>query len=171
MKYEELVAELSAGKTLESLLDLTKGQDCFIYKAKGKCFDLNEVIYIPDVSLNDIPTDYVMSKDDLAEWAIGDGIYRHYNPIEWTATIEELEPGIYGYTSTTVSNIPAENYEMLTVLCNGTYMNIKGHVKIVYDSNAPYIEYKSTNTVNTDSVIIHVQKGQIKNNGVSTITR
>ena len=28
-------------------------------------------------------------------WAIGDGIYRHYNPIEWTATIEELEPDIY----------------------------------------------------------------------------
>ena len=90
-------------------------------------------------------------------WAIGDGIYRHYNPIEWTATIEELESGIYGYTSTMVSNVPAEN--------------IKGHVKIVYDSNAPYIEYKSTNTVNADSVIIHVQKGQIKNNGVSTVTR
>lgn len=104
-------------------------------------------------------------------WVIGDGIYRHYNPIEWTATIEELESGIYGYTSTMVSNIPAENYEMLTVLCNGTYMNIKGHVKIVYDSNVPYIEYKSTNTVNADSVIIHVKKGQIKNNGVSTVTR
>lgn len=104
-------------------------------------------------------------------WVIGDGIYRHYNPIEWTATIEVLESGIYGYTSTMISNVPAENYEMLTVLCNGTYMNIKGHVKIVYDSNAPYIEYKSTNTVNADSVIIHVQKGQIKNNGVSTVTR
>lgn len=104
-------------------------------------------------------------------WVIGDGIYRHYNPIEWTATIEELESGIYGYTSAMISNVPAENYEMLTVLCNGTYMNIKGHVKIVYDSNAPYIEYKSTNTVNADSVIIHVQKGQIKNNGVSTVTR
>ena len=50
-------------------------------------------------------------------------------------------------------------------------MNIKGHVKIVYDSNAPYIECKLTNTVNADSVIIHVQKGQIKNNGVSTVTR
>lgn len=104
-------------------------------------------------------------------WAIGDGIYRHYNPIEWTATIEELEPGIYGYTSTTVSNIPAENYEMLTVLCNGTYMNIKGYVQIVYDNNTPYIEYKSTSIVNADSVIIHAQKGQIKNNGVSTVTR
>lgn len=104
-------------------------------------------------------------------WVISDSIYRHYNPIEWTATIEELESGIYGYTSAMVSNVPAENYEMLTVLCNGTYMNIKGHVKIVYDSNAPYIEYKSTNTVNADSVIIHVQKGQIKNNGVSTVTR
>lgn len=104
-------------------------------------------------------------------WVIGESIYRHYNPIEWTATIEELESGIYGYTSTMVSNVPAENYEMLTVLCNGTYMNIKGHVKIVYDSNAPYIEYKSTNTVNADSVIIHVQKGQIKNNGVSAVTR
>nr|DAU90074.1 MAG TPA: hypothetical protein [Bacteriophage sp.] len=104
-------------------------------------------------------------------WVIGDGIYRHYNPIEWIATIEELESGIYGYTSTMVSNVPAENYEMLTVLCNGTYMNIKGHVKIVYDSSTPYIEYKSTNTVNADSVIIHVQKGQIKNNGVSAVTR
>lgn len=101
----------------------------------------------------------------------GDGIYRRYNPIEWTATIEELESGIYGYTSTMVSNVPAENYEMLTVLCNGTYMNIKEHVKIVYDSNTPYIEYKSTNTVNADSVIVHVQKGQIKNNGVSAVTR
>lgn len=104
-------------------------------------------------------------------WVIGDSIYRHYNPIEWTATIEELESGIYGYTSTMVSNVPAENYEILTVLCNGTYMNIKGHVKIVYDSNTPYIEYKSTNTVNADSVIVHVQKGQIKNNGVSAVTR
>lgn len=104
-------------------------------------------------------------------WVIGDSIYRHYNPIEWTATIEELESGIYGYTSTMVSNVPAENYEMLTVLCNGTYMNIKGHVKIVYDSNTPYIEYKSTNTVNADSVIVHVQKGQIKNNGVSAVSR
>lgn len=104
-------------------------------------------------------------------WVIGDSIYRHYNPIEWTATIEELESGIYGYTSTMVSNVPAENYEMLTVLCNGTYMNIKEHVKIVYDSNTPYIEYKSTNTVNADSVIVHVQKGQIKNNGVSAVTR
>lgn len=104
-------------------------------------------------------------------WVIGESIYRHYNPIEWTATIEELESGIYGYTSTMVSNVPAENYEMLTVLCNGTYMNIKGHVKIVYDSNTPYIEYKSTNTVNADSVIVHVQKGQIKNNGVSAVTR
>ena len=44
-------------------------------------------------------------------------------------------------------------------------------VKIVFDDNSPYIEYKSTNTVNADSVIIHVQKGQIKNNGVSTVTR
>lgn len=102
-------------------------------------------------------------------WAIGEGIYRQYNPIKWTATVEELEPGIYGYTSTTVSNIPAENYEMLTVLCNGTYMNIKGHIRIVYDSNTPYIEYKSTSIVNADSVIIHAQKGQIKNNGVSTV--
>ena len=102
-------------------------------------------------------------------WTIGEGIYRHYNPIEWTATVEELEPGIYGYTSVAVSNIPAENYEMLTVLCNGTYMNIKGHVQIVYDSDTPYIEYKSTSIVNADSVVIHAQKGQIKNNGVSTV--
>ena len=50
-------------------------------------------------------------------------------------------------------------------------MNIKGHVQIVYDSNTPYIEYKSTSIVNTDSVIIHAQKEQIKNNGVGTVVR
>lgn len=102
-------------------------------------------------------------------WVIGYGVYRHYNPIEWSSAVEELEPGIYGYTSTTVSNVPAQNYEMLTVLCDGSYTTIKGKVKIMYDSDTPYIEYESTSIVNADSVTIHAQKGQIKNNGIQTI--
>lgn len=104
-------------------------------------------------------------------WVIGYGVYHHYNPIMWSSTVEELEPGIYGYTSATVSNVPAQNYEMLTVLCNGRYMTIKGEVKIVYDSDTPYIEYESTGIVNADSVTIHAQKGQIKNSGIQQITR
>lgn len=104
-------------------------------------------------------------------WVMGYGVYRHYNPIMWSSTVEELEPGIYGYTSTTVSNVPAQNYEMLTVLCNGSYMTIKGKVKIAYDSDTPYIEYESTSIVNADSVTIHAQKGQIKNNGIQQIIR
>lgn len=67
MKYNDLLESLKEGKTLESLVNLTPGQNCSIYKAHGRCFDLDEVIYIPDVFLNDIPTDYAMTKDDLAE--------------------------------------------------------------------------------------------------------
>lgn len=66
---------------------------------------------------------------------------------------------------------PWENEDGDHVNTGVDILNGKGHIKIVYDSNAPYIEYKSTNTVNADSVIVHVQKGQIKNNGVSTVTR
>lgn len=101
----------------------------------------------------------------IAEDSMGKSLL---DTIKAHGSLKNNEPKIE-YTSTTVSNIPAENYEMLTVLCNGTYMNIKGHVQIVYDSNTPYIEYKSTSIVNADSVIIHAQKGQIKNNGVSTV--
>ena len=63
MTRAELAEGLAKGKTLESLLDFTDGQDCQIFKASG--FSTGEdVIYIPDISLNEIPVDVVLNRDN-----------------------------------------------------------------------------------------------------------
>lgn len=54
---EVLRKELECGKCLKDLFEFSDGQDCIIYKGK---FDLNNVeniIYIPDIFLNDIDID------------------------------------------------------------------------------------------------------------------
>lgn len=51
---EYLRKELECGKCLEDIFEFSDGQDCIIYKGN---FDLNNaenIIYIPDVFLNDI---------------------------------------------------------------------------------------------------------------------
>lgn len=51
---ECLRKELECGKRLKDLFEFSDGQDCIIYKGK---FDLNNaenIIYIPDIFLNDI---------------------------------------------------------------------------------------------------------------------
>lgn len=54
MTREILRKELECGKRLKDLFEFSDGQDCIIYKGK---FDLNNaenIIYIPDIFLNDI---------------------------------------------------------------------------------------------------------------------
>ncbi len=65
MKYNDLIVNLKEGWPLNSLLNLTSGQCCDIYKAEGRCFDFFEVIYIPDVFMNDIPFDRAMTADEI----------------------------------------------------------------------------------------------------------
>ena len=85
--------------------------------------------------------------------------------------LQEIEPGIYAYTSTVVSNIPAENYEMCTVLINGQYITIKGTVKIAKsDGSTPKIKWENRHIVNGDTVTIYADINKIKNNGVRTIS-
>ena len=52
----DLKAALKSGATLESLLEFRAGQECEIYKAE-KFLPGNTVLYIPDLSLNEIPID------------------------------------------------------------------------------------------------------------------
>ena len=57
MTKEYLRKELECGKRLKDLFEFSDGQDCIIYKGK---FDLNNaenIIYIPDIFLNDIDID------------------------------------------------------------------------------------------------------------------
>ena len=55
MKKSEIRTALLNGAALEDILTLSDGQECEIFK--GSFFAKNdEVIYIPDTTLNDIPT-------------------------------------------------------------------------------------------------------------------
>ena len=56
MKKTDLKAALRSGAKLNDLLSFGPGQDCEIFKA-DKFYEDDEVIYVPDVSLNEIPLD------------------------------------------------------------------------------------------------------------------
>lgn len=55
MTKAELRKELLAGKTLDDFFAWSHGQECYIYKA-ARFVPGDEIIYIPDTSLNEIPT-------------------------------------------------------------------------------------------------------------------
>lgn len=56
MTKNELHKNLESGKTMDELFHYIDGQDCLIYKAETFTAG-GEIIYIPDIHLNEIPMD------------------------------------------------------------------------------------------------------------------
>ena len=90
-----------------------------------------------------------------------------YDELEYT--LEEIEDGIYGYYGVTVSSIPAQNYQMITVYYGGSIRTLKGDIKICYTNGEPKIHIKDYNIVNADDIIVYVPKGTIINTGTTVI--
>lgn len=65
MTKKELFRALLCGSTMQELLPLIQGQECLIYKADKFSISPN-VIYVPDVSLNEIPYGEDLSDDPEA---------------------------------------------------------------------------------------------------------
>lgn len=63
MTSKELEIKLQAGATLSSVLTFVDGQDCTIFKAEKFCAG-DEVLYIPDIALNEIPIDIPLNIDN-----------------------------------------------------------------------------------------------------------
>lgn len=63
MTKESLKIKLQAGATLSECLTFTDGQDCTIFKAESFCAG-DEVLYIPDIALNEIPVDIPLNIDN-----------------------------------------------------------------------------------------------------------
>ena len=63
---EDLTERLKAGETLDEILHFQAGQECQIFKADffqpG-----NKILYIPDISLNELQSDEVPSEEELEE--------------------------------------------------------------------------------------------------------
>lgn len=64
MTKKALKDNLASGACLTELFNLTDGQDCMIYKGKFEVSD--QIIYIPDVDLNEIETDTVLEDEAIA---------------------------------------------------------------------------------------------------------
>lgn len=63
MTITELKQGLFGGKSLEELLSLRDGQECTIFKADDFCTG-DDIIYIPDIDLNEIPVSLDLSIDN-----------------------------------------------------------------------------------------------------------
>lgn len=70
MTKAEIRAELLSGATLNGLLPFGPGQDCEIFKA-AEFSDEDDVIYVPDVSLNEIPIDRPVTDPEELESVLG----------------------------------------------------------------------------------------------------
>lgn len=72
MTKAELRVELMKGRTLDDILQFTDGQECTIFKA-DQFIPGDEVLYIPDIDLNQIPVDINLSYDNSMADETNDG--------------------------------------------------------------------------------------------------
>ena len=80
-----------------------------------------------------------------------------------TAQLDELSEGIYAIYYTTHSSAPAQNYEVVTLNCNGNIQTFKGKVTISYTNYSPYAEINSyPYLVNADEIHIYVPNGSVE---------
>ena len=88
-------------------------------------------------------------------------IYYGNRSIENTFQLSEVNDGVYAIYYNTHSRVPAQNYEVITVCCNGNIYTFKGSVQISYVDTEPYATVKQYNLVNSDEVHIYVPKGTV----------
>lgn len=75
----------------------------------------------------------------------------------------ELSDGVYGMYTVVSSSIPAQNYEMITLCCNGSVYTFKGNINIQHtDTVEPYVVWHNYNIVNGDDIWVYVPHGTIE---------
>ena len=84
MKKTDLKAALRSGAKLNDLLSFGPGQDCEIFKA-DKFYEDDEVIYVPDVSLNEIPLNRPITDQNELDEVIG---YCYTAATSWRSATE-----------------------------------------------------------------------------------
>lgn len=90
---------------------------------------------------------------------------------EYEYKLTEIQDGVYGTYSTVVSDVPAQNYDIITLCCNGSIRTFKGNIYISYTDSDPYVKYKDSNTVNADELWVYVPFGTIEYQGTTGLGR
>ena len=77
--------------------------------------------------------------------------------------IEEIQNGIYVRYQSTVSRVPAHNYEIITVCIDGKLVIYKGSIEFIFTENENKIEVtEKTNLVRNDKVIVYTSKDSVE---------
>ncbi len=94
---------------------------------------------------------------------IGSLIHYSYQFTEHKYKLTELDDGVYGIYTVVSSRVPADNYEMITLCCNGNVYTFKGNISIKYtDAVEPYVVWHNYNMVNNDDIWVYVPSGTIE---------
>lgn len=90
---------------------------------------------------------------------------------EHTYSLSEIEDGTYVIYYKTHSNIPSDNYDVVTLYYGDSIHTFKGSVSITYTNDKPYVYIKKVNIVNSDKIHVYVPKGSVKYEGSVNISR
>lgn len=99
----------------------------------------------------------------LTLFAVAIGSIIHYGNqyTEHEYQLYEMNDGVYAIYYTTHSSVPAQNYEVITVCCDGNIYTFKGDVFISFTNGEPYVKVKSYNMVNCDDIYVYVPQGTV----------
>lgn len=113
MTKKELKNKLIKGLHLEIIFDFSDGQECLIYKGKFEVSD--EIIYIPDIDLNEIDIESVLDDEEI------ENVIRNcYTGNDFVAECnghEDLAKELFGYVDWQHPNIQ----DVLDTYCEGEF--------------------------------------------------
>ena len=82
---------------------------------------------------------------------------------KYECEIEEIQNGIYVRYQSTVSRVPAHNYEIITVCIDGKLVTYKGSIEFIFTENENKIEVtEKPNLVRNDKVIVYTSKDNVE---------
>ena len=93
------------------------------------------------------------------------GVKSETEYVETKYSLSELNDGVYAVYYTTHSTVPAHNYEVVTLNCDGNIYTFQGHVQITYTDDDPYVIYQKRNIVNADTMYVYVPSGSVEFQG------
>lgn len=76
-------------------------------------------------------------------------------------SLSEMNDGVYAIYYNTHSRVPADNYEVVTLCCEGNIYTFKGDVFISFTDGEPYAKVKNYNMVNADDIYVYVPHGTV----------
>ena len=93
MNRAQVKQELLKGRSLEELFEFMSGQECDIYKGEFSLSD--DIIYIPDIDLNEIPIHEAIEKEEVDR--VINAMYSGLDFLEQCERKEELAEELFGY--------------------------------------------------------------------------